>query len=121
MHFGRDRSVLAIAKALEEAAGLGPFQSPGRKAGIHLRVPWLVLACVATLIVFVLTDLPEGIVPADLGMHAGDKLSHAIGYGLLTWCWFGAVRGFRRLSYLLVIPLMVMAVGAIDEVTQPLA
>ena len=118
--FGRDRSVSAIAKALEEVSGLQPVQGPRGNPGIHLRVPWLLLACTTTLFVLVLARLPQGMVPADLRTGLGDKLPHSIVYGLLTWCWVGAVRGVRRFSYLFVIPLIVIAMGAVDEITQSL-
>ncbi len=85
------------------------------------RSRWLVAAIGLTVCVFVISHLPlpEGTFPADLGTGVGDKVPHGVVYGGLAWLYLLALasRGHSLWRPIGVV-LLVLAIGAVDEVTQ---
>jgi VanZ family protein len=82
---------------------------------------WPVTACVATLAVLLVSHVPQG-VAAGMQGRFGDKLPHAVVYGVLTWCWLKVFyRGTgRSMKSMLGIMLVPIAIGTVAELTQPL-
>jgi VanZ family protein len=82
---------------------------------------WFVLACVATVAVLLVSHVPQE-VAAEMQGGFGDKLPHAVVYGVLTWCWLKAFdRGpGRSMRSMLGIMLVPIAAGTVAELTQPL-
>jgi VanZ family protein len=82
---------------------------------------WLVVACVATLGVLLVSLVPQE-VAAEMQSGLGDKIPHALVYGVLTWCWlkvFDCGRG-RSIRFMLCVVLVPIAIGTVVEFTQPL-
>lgn len=59
-------------------------------------------------------------VPTDLGTGLGDKLSHAVVYGLLTLCWLKAGAAGRSRRWVLGIIFVPVLIGTFVELTQSL-
>jgi VanZ family protein len=83
---------------------------------------WFVLACVATVAVLLVSHIPQE-VAAGMQGGFGDKLPHAVAYGVLTWCWLKAFDSGptgRSMRLMLGIMLVPIAIGTVAELTQPL-
>jgi len=82
---------------------------------------WPTAGIVLTVCVFAVSHLPlpEGTFPADLGTGVGDKVPHALVYGGLTWLYLLALaRGGHPVWRPVSVVLLVLCIGAVDEVTQ---
>ena len=82
---------------------------------------WFVLACVATVAVLLVSFVPQETAVRMQGGF-GDKVPHAVVYGVLAWCWLiafgrGGDRPKRRMLYVILVPI---AIGTVAELTQPL-
>ena len=101
----------------EDALGrYGADVSAGRGRWI-----WFVLACVATVAVLLVSLVPQETAVLLQGGF-GDKVPHAVVYGVLAWCWLmafgrGGDRPKRRMLCVILVPI---AIGTVAELTQPL-
>ena len=83
---------------------------------------WRAAAALFLVTIFCLSHAPQGTIRSDLGTGLGDKVSHAFAYGLLTLLLLQATgrRGTVEASAtVLVLPIVVL-IGSVDELTQPL-
>jgi len=80
----------------------------------------LAVAAVGLLIVLGLTHIPQEVMPRQLQGHFIDKLEHAVAYGTITLLFLWAFRRPPGPKALLILLVVGMAVGALDETTQPL-
>ncbi len=119
-NFGRDRSVAAIAEVIEEAVKNRNTQPDRARTEFSHRWFWLMAACLLTAMLLVLSHLPQGMVPADLGTGIGDKLPHALAAGLLTLIWVRALGPNGIWRSVGVAFLVVVFIVTLDEITQPL-
>jgi VanZ family protein len=92
------------------------------KSAFHGRrtaLAFLILACV-----FVATHLPPDLMskvePRALQVPGGDKVEHACAYTLVTMSFLFAARWQGNHRLLVMVILGIAAIGAADELTQPL-
>lgn len=83
------------------------------------RIGWLVAAGVAGAVLLTLSHLPGESMPLLGGLF--DKLVHALAYGSLALFLLKGASPDGRVWPTLMVFVGLAAVGAIDEVTQPLA
>jgi VanZ family protein len=91
---------------------------PPAKAARSIRCTLLVACVLAWVGAFVATHLPPNEVP---DLHTSDKVAHAIGYGGLTSLLVLALAslGWPRGARILLAMGILLAYGALDELTQP--
>jgi VanZ family protein len=88
------------------------------KAPKHIRRALLAVCILAWAGAFVATHIPPDGVP---DLHTGDKVLHLVGYGGLTTLLVLALASFgrpRRARIMLAMGIL-LAYGALDELTQP--
>jgi VanZ family protein len=84
------------------------------------NVKWLTAATFFTIGVVGLTHLPDESVPDQLRLGGLDKLEHIVAYGMITFLFVFSLRTPLTLIVCLVLSPAIMAIGIIDELTQPL-
>ena len=91
---------------------------PPAKAAKSIRYTLLVACVLAWVGAFVATHLPPSSVP---NLHTTDTVAHAIGYGGLTTLLVLALASFGRPrgARILLAMGILLAYGALDELTQP--
>ncbi len=72
------------------------------------------------MFVLTLTHLPHDALPEALQLNLLDKVEHVGAYGVLMVCFGLALKQPVRLPLLAVAALVLAAIGALDEITQPL-
>jgi VanZ family protein len=146
--FGRDRSVSAIVGILEAAGHGGNGGGNGQRNSVHWRTGagrmprmtdaqgqrrpvsnWVVtifqpkrlaVAVGGLLVVLVSTHIPQAMMPKQLSGNIIDKAEHAVAHGVIALLFLLAFRRPPGGKALLVLLLAGAAVGALDELTQPL-
>ena len=87
------------------------------------RWVWVLVACVLTLGVLVVSHVPQE-AARELQTGVSDKILHAAAYFVLTWCWlkaFSSCWGGGGSKWLMFgIILVPIAIGTVIEFTQPL-
>jgi len=78
------------------------------------------VAVFSLLGVLALTHIPQSAVPEALQFRVFDKVEHAVAYGVVAGLFLLALRRPVRLVTAGMILTGLLAVGALDEVTQPL-
>ena len=66
------------------------------------------------------THLPDESVPGRLQLGRLDKLAHIATYGTITFLFFFSLRNSISLLTVLLLFVAILALGTIDEITQPL-
>ena len=73
-----------------------------------------------TAAVLVFTHLPQEAIPSPLQKDGVDKLQHVLVYGVITFLFLISLRTSPTMLSALLLFLVVSAIGAFDELTQPL-
>ncbi len=84
------------------------------------NIKWLIIAVGFTAIVVLLTHLPEDATPSVLQIRGLDKLAHALAYGGITYLFILSLRTSPTMLSALLLFFIILAIGTIDELTQPL-
>jgi len=80
----------------------------------------LVAAVAATATVVLVTHLPQEIMPDRLEVSGLDKLEHIVAYGVITLLFILSLKNSFSLFSVVILFFAISAVGAVDELTQPL-
>ena len=86
----------------------------------YFHIKSLKTAILVTAAVFVFTHLPQGTMPSPLRKDSVDKLGHVLVYGVITFLFLISLRTSPTMLSALLLFLVVSAIGAFDELTQPL-
>lgn len=89
------------------------------KAKRFFNTKLLIVALVLTGVFLFLSHLPPEVTPSRLQAGGLDKLAHMLGYGVITLLFFLALRSSASLLSGFVRFIAIMAVSAVDELTQP--
>ena len=76
------------------------------------------MICTATVVF--LTHLPQETIPSPLQENGFDKLAHVLAYGVITFLFILSVRTSFCLLSAAFLFFAILAIGATDEITQPL-
>ena len=79
----------------------------------------LTTAILFTAAVLVFTHLPQETMPSALQKDGVDKLQHVLAYGVITSLFLFSLRTSPTMLSALLLFLVVSAIGAFDELTQP--
>jgi len=88
-----------------------------------LNTKWLITAIIFTGVVLFRTYLPDDRRLLQLKMQVSgfDKVEHALAYGAITLLFILSLRTFSSSLSAGLLLLGILAVGAVDELTQPFA
>jgi len=89
------------------------------KSNPYFNLKWLITAIVFTAIVVLLTHIPEEAMPSQLQVIGLDKLAHVLAYGVITLLFVLSLRTCPTLLSASLLFFAILAVGALDELTQP--
>jgi hypothetical protein len=84
------------------------------------RPRWLLLTVLVAGVVLGLTHIPGQSLPRVLQVHYLDKAEHVVAYGLIAGFFLLSLQRPVRPAVLLIGLAALAALGALDEVTQPL-
>ena len=88
------------------------------KSCFHRR--WLMLTLLVAAVVLGLTHIPGQSIPRVLQVHYLDKAEHVVAYGLIAGFFLLSLKRPVRPAVLLIGLVLLVVIGALDEVTQPL-
>lgn len=88
------------------------------KSCFHPR--WLMLTLLVAAGVLGLTHIPGQSIPRVLQVHYLDKAEHVVAYGLMAGFFLLSLKRPVRPTVLLIGLALLVVIGALDEVTQPL-
>ncbi len=80
----------------------------------------LAVAVAVTLAMLVTTHIPQQMMPPSLDVALLDKLEHVLAYGAVVFLWLLSFRRPPGLKAMAGVVLAAAALGAVDELTQPL-
>ena len=83
------------------------------------NVKRLIVAVIFTATVVFLSHLPEGVAPSQLQENRLDKLVHALAYGAITFLFVLSLRTSITVLAASLLFFGILAVGTLDELTQP--
>ena len=86
----------------------------------YFDIKWLFLAVTFTVFVLILTHIPQEFMPSKLQEIGLDKLYHVVTYGAITFLFIFSLKSSPSLLSSLLVFFALLAVGIVDEVTQPL-
>lgn len=86
-----------------------------------MNIKWLIVAVLFTAAVVFLAYLPEEAMPSPLCVRSLDKLVHTLAYAAITFLFILSLRTCIAVSSasLLFLFLAILAIGTLDELTQP--
>ncbi len=90
------------------------------KLNNYFNIKWLVLAVTFTAIVLILTHIPKGVMPSQLQENSPDKLYHVVAYGAITFLFILSLKSSPSMLSSLLVFFALLAIGIVDEITQPL-
>lgn len=83
------------------------------------NVNWLIVAVALTAGFLFLSHLPPEVTPSQLQTGGFDKITHMLGYGVITLLFILALKSPASFQSGFVLFIAIIAVGAVDELTQP--
>lgn len=86
----------------------------------YFNVKWLVIAVAFTAIILLLTHIPKEAMPPRLQENSYDKLHHVVAYGAITFLFILSLKASSTPFLLSLLFFAILAIGIVDEVTQPL-
>lgn len=89
------------------------------KLNNYFNIKWLVLAVTFTTIVLILTHIPQELMPSKLQESGLDKLQHVMAYGAITFLFILSLKNSPSMLSALLVFFTLLAIGIVDEVTQP--
>ncbi len=95
------------------------------KLNNYFNIKWLVLVVTFTAIVILLTHIPQELMelmPPQLQVQESslDKLQHVVAYGVITLLFILSLKSSPSILSSLLVFFALLAIGIVDEVTQPL-
>ncbi len=90
------------------------------KLNNYFDIKWLVLAVTFTAIVLILTHIQKEVMPSQLQENSPDKLLHVVAYGAITFLFILSLKSSPSMLSSLLVFFALLAIGIVDEVTQPL-
>jgi len=88
-------------------------------ANHYFNIKRLIIAVVFTATVVLLTHLPQEVMPPQLQVIGLDKLAHVSAYGAITFLFLLSLRTWPTLLSASLLFFAILALGALDELTQP--
>ncbi len=85
----------------------------------YFNTKWLIVAVIFTATVVLLTHFPSNELKLCVLWTCLDKLGHALAYGVITLFFILSLRSYLTLLSASLLFFAISAVGAIDELTQP--
>ena len=89
------------------------------KHSTYFNIKWLIVAVSFTVIVVLLTHIPEEAILSGLQISGIDKLAHIAAYGVITLLFILSLRRSPTMLSAVFLLFAVLAVGTLDELTQP--
>ena len=89
-------------------------------ANPYFNLKWLTIAILFAAIVVLFTHIPQEIIPERLQVRGLDKIEHIAAYGAITILFVLSLRDRFSLLSAAAIFFAISALGAVDELTQPL-
>ena len=86
----------------------------------YFKIKKLVLAVTFTAIILLFTHIPQEFMPSQLQKSGLDKLYHVVAYGIITFLFIFSLKSSPSLLSSLLVFFALLAIGIVDEVTQPL-
>ena len=86
----------------------------------YVNLKWLTIATLFTAIVVLFTHIPQEIMPERLQVRGLDKIEHIAAYGAITILFVLSLRTRFSLLSAATLFFAISALGAVDELTQPL-
>lgn len=83
------------------------------------NIKWLTIAVTFTATVLFVTHIPQEIMPERLQVRGLDKIEHIVAYGVITFLFILSLRASPTMLSAAVLFFAILALGAIDELTQP--
>ena len=83
------------------------------------NIKWLIVAVTFTATVIFLSHIPQDATPSVLQIGGLDKLVHALAYGAIAFLFILSLRTSPRLLSASLLFFAILAVGTVDELTQP--
>lgn len=83
------------------------------------NIKWLTIAILFTAVVILLTHIPHDVMPERLQVSGLDKIEHIVAYGAITFLFVLSLRARPSLLSAAVLFFAILALGVIDELTQP--
>ena len=90
------------------------------KLNNYFDIKWLVLAVTFTALVLLLTHIPKEVMPSQLQENSHDKLHHVVAYGAITFLFILSLKSSPSMLSTLLVFFALLAIGIVDEITQPL-
>ena len=90
------------------------------KLNNYFDIKWLVLAVTFTALVLLLTHIPKEVMPSQLQENSHDKLHHVVVYGAITFLFILSLKSSPSMLSTLLVFFALLAIGIVDEITQPL-
>ena len=86
----------------------------------YFNIKWLVIAITFTATVILLTHIPQKVMPPRVEKYGFDKLYHFAAYGAITFLFILSLKKSLSLLCASLLFFNILAIGIIDEITQPL-
>jgi len=90
------------------------------KLNNYFNIKWLVLAVTFTALVLLITHIPKEVMPSQLQENSHDKLHHVVVYGAITFLFILSLKSSPSMLSTLLVFFALLAIGIVDEITQPL-
>ncbi len=90
------------------------------KLNNYFNIKWLVLAVTFTALVLLLTHIPKEVMPSQLQENSPDKLHNVVAYGAITFLFILSLKSSPSMLSTLLVFFALLAIGIVDEITQPL-
>ncbi len=90
------------------------------KLNNYFDIKWLVLAVTFTAIVLIFTHILKEVMPSQLQENNLDKLYHVVAYGVITFLFILSLKSSPSILSSLFVFFALLAIGIVDEITQPL-
>jgi VanZ family protein len=87
----------------------------------YIKFTWLFCAIAVATVVLILTHVPPKMLPKFLPGDNFDKLEHFTAYGVMSFLFLMAVKDIGRRQTILLVIVGILAIGGMDELTQPWA
>ena len=86
----------------------------------YFNIKSLTAAILFTAIVLILTHIPKEVMPSQLQENSPDKLYHVVAYGAITFLFILSLKSSPSILSSLFVFFALLAIGIVDEITQPL-
>jgi len=84
----------------------------------YFYIKRLKFSILVTALFFVLTHIPQEMIPPTLRKGGIDKLEHVLAYGVITLLFLISIRNSPTIRSALLLLVAISVIGAFDEITQ---